>query len=55
MKELEESWPMSQGVFVPACVREGLDTSRPEVGTEADLGQVSEIGKVLLVVHRGVD
>jgi hypothetical protein len=37
---------MPQGIFAPARVRERLHTGRPEVGTEADRRQVSEIGKV---------
>ena len=36
---------MLQGVFLLVCIREGLHTGRPEVGTEAYCGQVSEIGK----------
>ena len=43
MKQLEEPGPVSQGVFLPERVRVGLDTSRPQVGTEADRGQVGEI------------
>ena len=45
MEQLEELGPMLQGVFLLVCIREGLHTGRPEVGTEAYCGQVSEIGK----------
>ena len=45
MEKLEELGPVAQGVFLPGRKPEGLDTSRPEVGAEADGGQVSEIGK----------
>lgn len=45
MEELEEPGPTPQGVFIPVCVREGLDTSSPEVGAEAYRGQVGEIGE----------
>jgi len=45
MKQLEELGPTPQGVFIPVCVRKGLDTSGPEVGAEAYRGQVGEIGE----------
>lgn len=45
MEKLEELVPVSQRVFLPERVCEGLDTSRPEVGAKADGGQVSKIGK----------
>ena len=45
MEQLEELGPVLQGMFLLVGVREGMDTSRPEVGTEAYCGQVSEIGK----------
>jgi len=50
MEELEELGPMSQGVFLPERVHEGLHTSRPEVGAKADRGQVGEIGKEFLEI-----
>lgn len=45
MEQLEKLGPMSEGVFLPSRIGEGLHTSCPEVGAKADCGQVSEIGK----------
>jgi len=44
MEQLEQLGPTSQRVFLPKRIHDGLHTSCPEVGTEADRGQVSEIG-----------
>lgn len=45
MEPLEESWPMSQGVFLPAGICGGLNTGGPEVSAKTNGGQVSEIRK----------
>ena len=46
MEQLEEFGPMPQGVLLPERVCSGLNTSRPEVGTEANSGQVGKVGEV---------